>query len=272
MKNKLFIIEGLPCTGKSTTGRFVSDFLLKQGQAVSHYDEGTLEHPADYEFHALMTSNDLQILSYDELQQVKNIGVNENSGLVIPLSNINGELFDKIIPFKIYDCLPWETEKTAMLNHWAEFAKQAYTEDRLYIFNCCFLQNPLCEMMMRFNYPYKDIQEYIINIFEYIKTLDPVVIYLQNSKVKERVSEIARERDDEWLKSVIDYHTSQGYGKANYFDGFDGYISCLEERQKIELKILEQLPIDKIIIDTPFENWKRTHNTIVDLINSLEVL
>lgn len=272
MKNKLFIIEGLPCTGKSTTGRFVSDFLLKQGHTVSYYDEDTAEHPADYEFHAFMTSTDLQILSDDELQQVKNIGVKKNLGLVIPLSKINGELFDKIIAFKIYDCLPWESEKTVMLNHWAEFAKQAYTEDRIYVFNCCFLQNPLCEMMMRFNYSYEDIQEYIINIFEYIKTLDPVVIYLQNSKVKERISQIAMERHDEWLKSVIDYHTSQGYGKENCFKGFDGYISCLEERQKIELKILEQLPIEKIIIDTPFENWKRTHNIITDLINSLEVL
>jgi len=272
LKNKLFIIEGLPCTGKSTISKLVADFLLKQGHAVSYYNEGTLEHPADYEFHAFMTSNDLKILSDNELQQVKSIGVKENSGLVIPLSNINGELFDKIIPFKIYDCLPWEIEKIVMLNHWEEFAKLAYIEDRIYVFNCCFLQNPLCEMMMRFNYPYEDIQKYIINIFESIKTLNPVVIYLQNSKVKERVSEIAIERNDEWLKSVIDYHTSQGYGKANCFEGFDGYISCLEERQKIELKILEQLPIDKIIIDTPFENWKRTHNIITDLIKSLEVL
>ena len=196
MKNKLFIIEGLPCTGKSTISKLVADFLLKQGHAVSYYNEGTLEHPADYEFHAFMTSNDLKILSDDELQEVKNIGVKENSDLVIPLSKIKGELFNKIIPYKIYDCLPWEREKTAMLNHWEEFAKLAYTEDRIYVFNCCFLQNPLCEMMMRFNYPYEDIQKYIINIFESIKTLNPVVIYLQNSKVKERVSEIAIERND----------------------------------------------------------------------------
>lgn len=272
MKNKLFIIEGLPCTGKSTTSRFVADILLKEGHTVSYYDEGTLEHPADYEFHAFITSNDLQILSSEEMQHVKNIGVKKNSGLLISLSKVNGELFDKIIPFKIYDCLPWQIEKSIMLNHWAEFAKQVYAEDSIYVFNCCFLQNPLCEMMMRFNFPYEDIQEHIINIFEYIKTLNPVVIYLQNSKVKERISEIAEERDDEWLKSVIDYHTSQGFGKANCFEGFDGYISCLEERQKIELKILEQLPMDKIIIDTPFENWERTHNTVIDLINSLEVL
>ncbi|WP_459481517.1 P-loop NTPase family protein [Clostridium saccharoperbutylacetonicum] len=272
MKNKLFIIEGLPCTGKSTTGKFVSDFLSKEGYAALYYDESDLEHPADYGFHAFMTSNDLQILSDEELQQVKNIGLEENSGLVIPLSKISGELFDKIIPFKIYDCLPWEIEKTVMLNHWAEFARQAYKEDKIYVFNCCFLQNLLCEMMIRFNYSYDEIQEYIINIYENIKALNPVVIYLKNPKVKERVSEIAIERDDDWLKSVVEYHTSQGYGKANGLEGFDGYISCLEERQKLELKILEQLNIDKIIIDTPFENWERTHNIITDFIKSLEDL
>jgi hypothetical protein len=30
--------------------------------------------------------------------------------------SLNKELFDKIIPFKIYDCLPWEKEKTIMLS------------------------------------------------------------------------------------------------------------------------------------------------------------
>ena len=269
MKNKLFIIEGLPCTGKSTTSKFVSDLLLKEGHTVSYYDEGSLEHPADYEFHGFMANNDLQILNSEELKQVQEIGYRKKSGLVIPLSKVNGELFDKIIPFKIYDCLPWNTEKTIMLEHWKEFTNKAYNEDIIYVFNCCFLQNPLCEMMMRFNFPYENIQKYIINIFEYIKTLNPLIIYLQNSNVKERVSEIAKERDDEWLKNVIDYHTSQGYGKANSFEGFDGYISCLEERQRVELKILKQLSIDKIIIDTPFENWERTHNTITDLIKSL---
>lgn len=269
MKNKLFIIEGLPCTGKSTTGKFLADILSKKGHTVSYYDEGTLEHPADYEFHAFMTSNDLQIFDDMELQQVQNIGVMKNSGLVIPLSKVNGELFDKIIPFKIYDCLPWQIEKTIMLEYWEEFARQANKENNIYIFNCCFLQNPLCEMMMRFNFPYENIQKYIISIYEHIKTLNPMIIYLQNSKVTERVSEVAKERDEEWLKSVIDYHTSQGYGKANCFEGFEGYISCIEERQKVELRILQQLPIDKIIIDTPFENWERTHNTITDLINSL---
>ncbi|OPJ58643.1 hypothetical protein [Clostridium chromiireducens] len=266
MKNKLFIIEGLPCTGKSNTSKFVADILLKKGHSVSCYDEGNLEHPADYEFHAFMTSNDLRIFNDIELQQVQNIGVMKNLGVVIPLSKVKGELFNKIIPFKIYDCLPWEIEKAIMLEHWEEFAKQANKEMNIYVFNCCFLQNPLCEMMMRFNFPYENIQKYITSIYEHIKTLNPVIIYLQNSKVKERVSEVAKERDDEWIKSVIDYHTSQGYGKSNSLEGFDGYISCIEERQKVELSILKQLPIEKVIIDMPFEDWERTHNIITDFI------
>lgn len=269
MKNKLFVIEGLPCTGKSTTSRFVADSLLNKGFTVSYYDEGTLEHPADYEFHGFMTSKDLKILDEMELQQVKDIGVKKNSGLVIPLSKVHGELLNKINPFKIYDCLPWKIERTIMLDHWREFAKKAEKENNIYIFNCCFLQNPLCEMMMRFNLSYESIQKYIMEIYECIKILNPMIIYLQNSKVKSRILEVAKERDDKWLESVIYYHTSQGYGKAHNLEGFDGYVSCLEERQKIELKILQYLKINKIIIDTPFENWERTNNAIIDRLNLL---
>jgi hypothetical protein len=267
LNNKLFIIEGLPCTGKSTTAKYIADILLEQGNSVLHYDEGTSEHPADYEFHAYMTESDLNILSDGQLEYLKNVGVKKNLGLLIALSKVGKELFDKIIPFKIYDCLPWEKEKTIMLSHWQEFAQQALLEKNTYVFNCCFLQNPLCEMMMRFNFPYYDIQEYIMKIYDHIKDLNPVVIYLENSHVKERVSEIALERDNDWLKSVIDYHTSQGYGKENNLSGFDGYVDCLEKRQQIELKILNSLPIKKVIIKNPYENWDNAHGIISNFIS-----
>lgn len=30
MKNKLFLIEGLPCSGKSTTSKYIAELLKKQ--------------------------------------------------------------------------------------------------------------------------------------------------------------------------------------------------------------------------------------------------
>ena len=52
MNHRLYIIEGLPCSGKSTTSAFVAELLKAHGK-VCYVDEGTGEHPADYEFHAL---------------------------------------------------------------------------------------------------------------------------------------------------------------------------------------------------------------------------
>ncbi len=51
---KLFLIEGLPCSGKSTTSRYVARKLEEMGKRVYFFDEGTGNHPADYEFHSFL--------------------------------------------------------------------------------------------------------------------------------------------------------------------------------------------------------------------------
>ncbi len=51
MRNQLFLTGGLPSSGKSITSQFIAKFLEKQGKKVVWIDEGTGNHPADYEFH-----------------------------------------------------------------------------------------------------------------------------------------------------------------------------------------------------------------------------
>lgn len=62
--------------------------------------------------------------------------------------------------------------------------------------------------------------------------------------VKEAIDRVLDERGNDWLNAVIDYHTSQGYGKQNGLSGYEGYIQCLEERKSRELRILRALDID----------------------------
>ena len=88
MHRRLFIIEGLPCSGKSTISRFVAE-VLRERESVVFVDEGTGEHPADYEFHALAPA-----------------GLVSPESKVVPLSRYSGEMLEKLIPYKIYDCLP----------------------------------------------------------------------------------------------------------------------------------------------------------------------
>ena len=58
MKHRLIIVEGLPCSGKSTAARFLAEQC-----GMTFVDEGTGAHPADYENHAFLTKKEFLTLA-----------------------------------------------------------------------------------------------------------------------------------------------------------------------------------------------------------------
>ncbi len=242
MKNRLFIIEGLPCSGKSTISSFVAS-LLEQNDNVCFVDEGTGNHPADYEFHALAPA-----------------GLFSDKEEIVSLSQFSGEMFDKLLQYKIYDFLPWEKELPLMLDKWRQFVNTS-NEDTVYVFNCVLLQNPMCETMMRFGFTEGESKNYIGKITDIIQSMNPVVIYLKNTDIANSVEQTAKERPG-WLDDVINYHVNGIYGKQIGAEGFKGYIRCLEERQERELRILEGLSVKKLVVDNPQRDWKSAQETI----------
>ena len=235
MSHRLYIVEGLPCSGKSTISALTASMLSSYGKVV-FVDEGTCDHPADYEFHALAPA-----------------GLLSDDSMIVPLSEYSGELFDRLLPYKIYDMLPWEIEKPLMLEKWRSFVKQA-KEKTQYVFNCVLLQNPMCETMMRFGLQEEESEAYIRQIADIIQPLDPVVIYLQNDEIAVSIQKASAERSG-WLEAVINYHVNGAFGKRISAEGFDGYIQCLEERQARELRILSRLPLKSIVLRNPQHDW-----------------
>ncbi len=142
-----------------------------------------------------------------------------------------------------YDFPDFETERIKILEKWRSFIETS-DKDVIYVFNCIFLQNPMCETMMRFGMDATASQNYISEISEIIKPLNPIIIYINQPDVKEAINSVIDERGNNWLNAVIDYHISQGYGKEHNLSGYDGYIKCLEERKIRELNILQTLDID----------------------------
>lgn len=267
---KLYIVEGLPCSGKSTAAKFVAEVVEKGGRTVSLFDEGNRNHPADYEFHAYINSAELSEFSSDEQILIKEHSQQKADGFIVSLSDFTGELFDMLLQHKIYDFLPWETEKPLMLDKWREFAERA-DENTVYVFNCVFLQNPMCETMMRFNLDYEESLAYIKEIAEIIAPLEPCVIYLKNDDIAEKVKQTATEREG-WLDAVIDYHINGSYGKNINAQGFDGYISCLEERQKRELEILSELPVKSVVIENAHRDYEQAYEKIREFIKGSKSL
>lgn len=266
IKTKLIDIEGMPGAGKSAVARFVEDHLTDSGANMSFFEENALNHPAEYALHAFMKNEQIEALLPGEQRQLYLEGIVGLTGLVIPLTKVSVNLFGKIIPYKIYDNLDWESEKPVMLDKWQSFGKKALLRSRLYLFNSGILQNPINEMMMRFDFGYSVMWEYFFNIYRSIAAMHPVFIYIKCTDIRARIDEEARKRNSSWLNNMVDYHTSQGYGKRNGMTGVEGYVDCLEARQRIELKILNELPVEKLILTDPFNNWNETYDRISDFL------
>ncbi len=226
--SKLYIVEGLPCSGKSSTARYIAELLTRQGCTVRCVDEGE-DHPADYVFHALV------------------------DGQVIPLANLPPEEQARLLLRKIYDGLPWETEAPLMLDKWRQFVREA-DPGTTYVFNCVLLQNPMCETMMRFGMTEAESSSHIRQIAEIIAPLEPTVVYLHTQDIAAQICRTALERPG-WLDAVIPYHVEGSYGKSIGAQGFDGYIACLTERQRREERILHDLPLHVLVLDDPCANW-----------------
>ncbi|MBQ8554791.1 MAG: hypothetical protein IJ438_02850 [Clostridia bacterium] len=234
---RLYVVEGLPCSGKSTAAARLAEMLRVRGRRVCCVDEGTLEHPADYEFHAW------------------------RDGQVIPLAGLMEEALRELLPFKIYDGLPWETEAPVMLDKWREFVRTVEA-DTDYVFNCCLLQNPMCETMMRFGMSEEESAAHIRQIAEIIRPLSPVVVYLHTADPAAAVRACAKERPG-WLEAVMDYHVNGAYGRRIEASGFAGYIACLEERQRREVRILAELPLSGHVCHDPRKNLTELLQTII---------
>lgn len=146
-----------------------------------------------------------------------------------------------------YDFPDFETEREKILGKWRSFTEKA-DKDTVYVFNCILLQNPMCETMMRFGMEAAASQAYISEIAEIIRPLNPAIVYINPPGAREAVGRVLAGRGEGWLNAVIDYHTSQGYGKRNGLSGYEGYLECLEERRARELSILRSLGLDYYIV------------------------
>lgn len=125
MKNRLYIVEGMPCSGKSTTSKYIADLLKASGKVVQWIDEGDRQHPADYEFHSYITNKDMKQFVLKEREELTNASTKQEEGYLIELDKLSGSLFDKALKFKVYDFLEWEVEKPIMLRKWQEFVDAA---------------------------------------------------------------------------------------------------------------------------------------------------
>lgn len=275
MGTKLILVEGLPGSGKSTTAKMVKDILDKKGIKSKLYSEGDYNHPADFDGVSYFDKDSFNKLEDKHIKHkdlIDRIKVEFYNGYLIPYKKaieeenvkFDDSLFQEIIKNDIYE-LPLDIHIELLIKNWRKFSKNALNEDKVIIFECCFIQNPITVTMIRDNAPKILTIEYIKKLEKCIEKLEPILIYVNQKSIEYSFEKVIEERPKDWFDGFKNYYTSQGYGLAHNLKDTKGVIEILKERAEFEKEIYDLLEMSKYKID----NSKFDIELLKEKINSI---
>lgn len=259
MNAKLILIEGLPGSGKTTIAKLVHQLLNEQGFDAQLFLEGNLDHPADYDGVAFYDKSDYEKLleKYNDYQHLlKSTVLIKESGFFIPYvkmkekygKQIPDGLFNEIYTHDIYE-LSFEKNAELITERWKGFSEKALHEDSPYVFECCFMQNPLTIGMVKYNRSMEEVSDYVLELAKTVKSLNPLLIYVDQNNLEISFKRALSERSKAWSEGFIEYYTEQAYAKKHNLHGVDGTIKVLEAMKLLELRLYDILSMQKIQID-----------------------
>ncbi|GAB1157036.1 hypothetical protein YWY31_30610 [Paenibacillus illinoisensis] len=279
MARQLILVEGLPGSGKSTIAKMVSDILIQRGQRVQLFQEGDLNHPADYEGVAFFTADEFVDLldAYPACRDIlESKAIAYRNGYLIPYRQIKEELgeafpdhtVEEIFSRDIYE-IPFEQNKELITSKWRSFTESvlAANDDTVIIFECCFIQNPLTMGLVKCNQSREDNVNYVLELERIVQALNPLLIYIDQKDIAYTFDKAVMERPREWSEGFIQYYTNQGWGASKGYHGVPGTVEVLQARKELETEIYQILKMDKLWLDNSEYNQSVCQNELENILN-----
>lgn len=257
MKHNVIFIEGLPGSGKTTFARRLAEYYKSLGMDVTLYNEGDL-HPIDLAWCSYCTESEFAEINkkYPFLkEEIKKHTVKENNYYIIAYARINHpnvskEFFDDM---ERYEVSKWESIEDFLAVHkkrWNHF-NQTFDSNKLYIFECIFLQNHINELILNHDYSLEKANAYFNDLINQIEDTNPIVFYIQQENIHQTFHRIIEERRSpdktkyrDWIDNVTNYLESTKYADKRQFLGIDGMERFGHYRQDMELDILHNINVD----------------------------
>lgn len=265
MNSKLILVEGLPGFGKTTTAQLVHEIMTEMNIKSQLFLEGNLEHPADYEgvaffqkseFEELLSTyiNFKDLLSQHVIKQDNHYFLQYRKIKNEYGADFPDELLHAVAKNDVYE-LPLDQNRKLITERWKTFTQNVMNGPETFVFDCCFIQNPVTIGMIKYGAKKQDVISYVSELETTVKRLNPLLIYVEQNNLDLSFARAVKERPKEWSEGLIEYYTSQGYGKKHNYKGVEGTLRVLEARRKWEEEIFKGLTIAK----------KKVNNSLYDL-------
>jgi hypothetical protein len=272
MSSKLVLIEGLPGFGKTTTAQLVHEILTEMNIKSQLFLEGNLEHPADYDGVAFFKKNEFdELLSTHEKFRdlLSNSMIKQGNNYFLEYRKIKNEygssfpdeLLNAVVKYDVYE-LSLDQNRKLIIERWKKFAESVLNGSDIFVFDCCFIQNPVTMGMIKYGAKKEDVISYVIELATIMEPLNPLLIYVEQNDLDCSFRKAVKERPKEWSEGFIDYYTNQGFGKKQGFNGLEGTLQVLKARRELEEEIFNGINIAK----------KKVNNSSYDINDYKQVL
>jgi len=264
-KRKVYFIEGLPGTGKST----ISKWLHEKTGAKCIY-EGDINYPNDLcnvagmpiEVYDKICCNYSELSDfvqqhgmyvYVNIEEVRSCFPNEHKLLSLLKEWDIGDEFNPHMTLSHY--VPCSLE---FLNSRFNQLKQNYDS---IIFDSVWLQNPINELLSR-NADNETIIKYSSSLAEMLKGFSLSCIYLKRGTSEETVKFACSAKGQGWTARVTELFSKTPYGITHKLEGINGLIKYFSERAKIEEEVLSREFIKCRQYTISENNWDKVKELI----------
>ena len=131
---------------------------------------------------------------------------------------------------------------------WREFVNKALLEDRILVFEACYLNNCL-ETLFIHNEPLDEIIKFSLLLEEILKPINPCLIYLFQPDVRKALEVNFNNRGNGFRKFVIDFCLDTPVSRMKNWQDEEGMFVFWEEFVKMTEKAFNVLQIKKLRID-----------------------
>jgi energy-coupling factor transporter ATP-binding protein EcfA2 len=257
---KLILVEGIPGSGKSTTARKIEELLKASSVRVRCFNEGDL-HPCDLAWHSCVPLPRYEHLLNTFVQErgvLKKYSSVEEDYAYVTYGKLgllpDHPLFTELASYEPYNGkVSLEKFKELHFSRWKKFGEQIH-DDVTYIFECAYLQNHVVELILTYQKNHEYIKAYMKELIETVRSLEPLLLYLSPTDVEWTINNAAKERKtdhpeiwNDWIDDVIAYLENSNYGKTHNVTGLPGCLEFFEKRQRLELDIIGELPIETYV-------------------------
>ncbi len=271
MEHRIFFVEGIPGSGKTTLASELKKQLISKDVRCHCYEEDE-RNPLDLSMCAILTEDEYALLKRKIIEKGK-ADHSSTERMLKKLDSVtehsNGRVYVFFLPlysdadlncvavslqqYEVYNGhYSFDKFREVHFERWNSFCLSEVNTENVYICDALFLQSPLFELIGFYDLSFDQISEYIRGLYSAVNDLSPVVYYNRVSdvaKLMRFVCENRKNSGDRWERGFYKWMEASPYCQKHNYRCFDGMCAFLEERQKIEIQLLKRIGIPCIFVE-----------------------